>query len=555
MKTTPELLTPLQFLILTLQKQLQSVVDYIETGEKRHLNKSLQQVDYIENYHAALLNQSAKAFLNTQAPDQPNALSIQCFEMISNHLKTLSNQLQQLATELQKPKMGHLFKQAAIGNIFLELARNLNLVRPAILSDDSQLAIELCQLETRLEHHANPLIKKTQKRLASGQNIATLLNGLFVVKDLCKTAEPLRHIGEAIISSNLGQLIQIDRYHTLQATLNNTSLPTEDDLKIHAMGETKSGCSISGLRHADLAKRNTQDLDILAIFKEGNEEKLQEEKLGIESWHKKYPGIAPEVYAFHQRGDKAGLLFEYMQGETFDKLILREDIEPLQAGLNRLFKTLADIWQTTQIKERRPALFMEQLKSRLNSIYAVHPEFNINALSIGQIKKDSLETLIQNAAKLEAKLKVPRAIFVHGDFNIDNIIYDAATDQLSFIDLHRSEYSDFVQDLSVLIVSYYRLCDFDPTVRHRISQTMQAIYDFGERYAQTIDDATYGQRMALGLARSFISSTRFILDKTHAKTMHFKGRFLIEQVLAFQATARKDAISSPYQVPKEIFND
>ena len=56
-------------------------------------------------------------------------------------------------------------------------------------------------------------------------------------------------------------------------------------------------------------------------------------------------------------------------------------------------------------------------------------------------------------------------------------------------------------------------------------------------------------RLSLGLARSFATSTRFILDKSLAQAMYLRSRYLIEQVLA---TDPKRA--DRYRVPiEEIF--
>ena len=44
-------------------------------------------------------------------------------------------------------------------------------------------------------------------------------------------------------------------------------------------------------------------------------------------------------------------------------------------------------------------------------------------------------------------------------------------------------------------------------------------------------DDTFEFRLALGLARSFATSTRFILDKSLAQAMYMRSRYLIERVL------------------------
>ncbi|MBF6057854.1 phosphotransferase [Thiomicrorhabdus heinhorstiae] len=544
MKILPPLYEALRFLILDIQKQLQTIQDGLEREDPTLFDKSLERIDYIENAHINLLNRAGATYCADSCRNE--RLNIQCYEHISTSLKALSSRLQELTYQLKQMKSLKLIQKKPVYQAFDSLNKGLSLISAAIESESLGLAIDICRLQVRIDKTCDQQLDKYKKSLKTGQQTEALLQASFILKDVSIMGQALLRVGEGIISANVGQFIQIDRYQALEASLSELDHQlSQNDLKIHSMGETKSGCTISGVGTASEAEHS-----ILAIFKEGKKRKLQEEKAGIESWHQKFPGIAPEVYSYQKQGDKASLLFEYLTGQTFDKLLLEKDNKHLKKGLNTLFNTLLDIWQTTRIKEPRSADFMRQLNKRLGSIYDVHPNFNLKGLQIGNVKQPSLEKLVEEAEKIERDLQVPNAVYIHGDFNTDNIIYDALTDQISFIDLHRSEYMDYVQDLSVLIVSFYRLTYFDPDTRKRIARSMEAIYDFGHDYAEQIRDRDYEIRMALGLARSFLTSTRFVLDQEHAKSMHHKGRFLIEQLIQLDKTQRKN-----YMIPKEIFHD
>jgi hypothetical protein len=154
--------------------------------------------------------------------------------------------------------------------------------------------------------------------------------------------------------------------------------------------------------------------------------------------------------------------------------------------------------------------------------------------------------LVEQAVKLEQGLKVPFSVYIHGDFNIDNVIYDPDERRINFIDLHRSQYMDYVQDVSVFMVSNYRLQVLDPRRRRRAMALMLAVYRFAARYARRQGDGGFELRLALGLARSFATSTRFILDPTLAGAMFMRARFLLE--LALAADPKKPAT---FRVPVE----
>ncbi|MGD8629560.1 MAG: hypothetical protein PVG72_02415, partial [Gammaproteobacteria bacterium] len=118
-----------------------------------------------------------------------------------------------------------------------------------------------------------------------------------------------------------------------------------------------------------------------------------------------------------------------------------------------------------------------------------------------------------------------------------------------FIDLHRSRYMDYVQDVSVFMVSNYRLQVLDVPLRRRILQLTRDFYRFAADFAEKSGDRTFEIRLALGLARSFVTSTRFILDKSLARAMFMRSRYLLEQVLATEPGQEKS-----YRVPvREIF--
>jgi Ser/Thr protein kinase RdoA (MazF antagonist) len=155
----------------------------------------------------------------------------------------------------------------------------------------------------------------------------------------------------------------------------------------------------------------------------------------------------------------------------------------------------------------------------------------------------------QSAQAIEANSPAPFSVYIHGDFNLDNIIYDPVEQRINFIDLHRSRYMDYVQDVSVFMVSNYRLQILDAAQRRRIMGLATGLYRIARKYADEVDDSGFHFRLALGLARSFVTSTRFILDKSLARRMFLRARFLIERAVA--ADPRK---IDRFRVPiKEIF--
>lgn len=88
----------------------------------------------------------------------------------------------------------------------------------------------------------------------------------------------------------------------------------------------------------------------------------------------------------------------------------------------------------------------------------------------------------------------------------------------------------------MFMVSTYRLQILDARLRRRIMQLSQDFYAIARRSADKSADSTFELRLALGLARSFATSTRFILHKSLARSMFLRARYLIECVSESDST-------------------
>lgn len=171
---------------------------------------------------------------------------------------------------------------------------------------------------------------------------------------------------------------------------------------------------------------------------------------------------------------------------------------------------------------------MAQLKKRLKSVLDIHPDFQTSSAKIGTQKTPSLDDLISQAAQIEKELDPPFSVYIHGDFNLDNIIFDPENQTIKFIDLHRSCYQDYTQDISVFMVSNYRLQVLDNRTRNRIKTSALYLHSYAKEFARKNNDETFELRLALGLARSFITSTRFILDKGLANAMYQRAVYILQ---------------------------
>ena len=108
----------------------------------------------------------------------------------------------------------------------------------------------------------------------------------------------LLRISESIISSNIGQPIDMQRFQSLQETISIwKDEQSIDEIEIKPVAETRSGSGISSVNYQKNGKSPK-----LAIYKDGEKKKLKEELDGLEAWNKLYPGITPSVITYNKTG-------------------------------------------------------------------------------------------------------------------------------------------------------------------------------------------------------------------------------------------------------------
>lgn len=404
----------------------------------------------------------------------------------------------------------------------------IGLVDRALADRDTHLALRIGRVERRLDKAYRRLVAAYSKQLQAkggGKDRADLVPALFVARSVEQMGDALLAVSEAIISANLGQPFETGRYRSLKAVVEQFQ-PRRSvaDLAVEQVAETRSGSGISAV---------SADQQRLGIFKDGIKRKVEEERVGVQNWHELYPGVAPRILSYHKRGKSAALLIEHLAGLTFEQILLYEPRSLLKEALGQLGATLTSVWKQTRTAKPVAAGFMAQLTSRLDEVYGLHPGFRQPSCRVGRSAElAAVETLIERAAQVEKRLPAPFSVYIHGDFNLDNIIYDPHERRINFVDLHRSRYMDYVQDVSVFMVSNYRLQVLDRTRRRRAMALTLAFYRFAAGYARKRGDPGFELRLALGLARSFATSTRFILDPCLARSMFLRSRYLLERVVA-----------------------
>lgn len=537
----------LRFLCVEVDSQLENLQSYFDDPSRALARRIFDRAGYVYNLKSRIHDGTLRELWENKHSDTVT-ITLRSIEFIATELERIAELCRECVKQAQHIDEFSLLKPAAYGDLLQQVRDGIELLGPAIEDNDSKQALEIGKIENRLDRHYNKLLKRyinglKEKKEKHTEDLAT---ALFIAHNVEQMGDALLTISESIISANLGQPVNLESFHALQASVKKLEKDEDlDEIQIRTIAETRSGSAISAISNGD-----GDDDDYLAIYKEGQKRKLKEERQSVESWHEIYPGLAPKILSYKKRGQSASLLIEHLPGMTFEQILLSAPDSLLTETLQQLGATLQSVWRETRTDEPVKSGFMRQLNKRLNEVYKVHPEFDLSDSKMCGFEVASFDSLLAAVAEYEQAVKAPFSVYIHGDFNVDNIIYDPMEKRINFIDLHRSRYMDYVQDVSVFMVSNYRLQILDSATRRRINAVSREFYHLTRAFALESGDRSFDLRLALGLARSFASSTRFILDKSHARRMFLRARYLMEKVLATPA----DAIYDFHLPVEEIFS-
>ena len=520
MKFPREVSENLRFLIVEVESQVSNLATFLSsrspTVGQRIVNRSGYAYNLKMRIHGSCLNHIGSL------KEDSDMLSMRAMESIATDLERITELCRDCVHNIEHITNRRCLRVKSYGPLLEHVIKGIRLVESAMNGHDTRVALKIGAIKRRMSTSVQRLMAKYTEDLKKRKNTEDFITAIFVIRAVEQMGDALLNISEALISANLGQPVNIERYHSLKDSVARLDL---DSVAIESLAETRSGSNISGI------SANGDEEGYVAIFKEGQKRKVKEERQGVENWHEIYPGLAPKILSYRKRGQSASLLIEHLAGLTFEQILLNESRPLLDETCKQLTRTLDSVWKETRNKKVVPAGHMKQLASRIGEVYAIHPEFENDSMSVCGHKIPSFETLLKKAKTAEAKIKPPFSVYIHGDFNVDNIIYDPMEKRINFIDLHRSSYMDYIQDVSVFMVSNYRLQILEARSRARILSVARKFHRFAAKFARDAGDDTFEFRLAFGLARSFATSTRFVLDKSLARAMYLRARYLIERAI------------------------
>ena len=377
---------------------------------------------------------------------------------------------------------------------------------------DMQLVESACLHEPQQDSLYRSNLARIQQRMKNEpQHVSFLFLWHMVMKYLERVCDYTLNIGEQAIFLATGRRLKFTQYQQLDRLMGT-----------RVREESRFSPYYDGLSGAIVARLETEE-EVL-LYKEGSKRKIEEETAKLKKWKDILPQVTPQVIETESEGDRETLLREFISGTLLSELYLKEDnFAQKEKATNILCEILRDVWEMTIKRETPTVDYVQQIRSRLGEVYAMHPELGEHTT------QGELEGILDEAEKKQGKLAPNFSVWLHGDFNMDNIFYN--DEQIKFIDVHRSHYGDYLVDIGVFLISTIRQPNLPEPVRDEMKKVRSILLETAKEFGKENGDETFSKRLALTLSRSYITSSRIILEESHARWLFEHGINLLKSVV------------------------
>lgn len=513
----------IDFIIAETTAQVEATWSFINEPDNKVYESISSRADYIRNLKNSIESRCFKK-LSGVKQDKISAKEFHTYRsirQIASSFHRISHNCINMAKQMRHFSSPEFIHQFDYKTLFEKVLEGLSFIPADMNAVTENSALNLCRMEPTLDELYGERLTTIAATVDQGNgSFNDGLTAVLIVRYLERIGDEMQLIGEGLLSILIGERIRIHEYRQLQRSLKTLGLSTiPDKLSYKAIWGSRSGCVVG----------QVQSENNVSIFKEGDINKIKPEMDHLLMWDELMPGLAPKVYNYTEEGNQASLLSQFMSGTPLDELMLTEKDEVRAAALERLLETVHMVWSRSKQDKPEPSEYMHQVFARLKKVRQFHPD-----LGWSEGKSKSAVKLMEKSAKIEKKHFIaPFSVFIHGDFNLNNIFYDIHTNEIHYVDLFRSRQTDYVQDISVFMVSNFRIPIFDAQVRQSIHANIARILEFALQFAEQNNDVMVQPRLTLAIARSLITSTRFELKASFANTMFERAYELLSQIVAY----------------------
>jgi len=507
-----------------VQSQLKTAVSAFIDRDETLAKKAIEKDDYVDNLY---IYTESELFSLMETCDHPDRMGViraalstaKSLEKIADYSENIAKQSLHIP---QDPKIP-LVLALDLRRSYEEVKEGLDVAVQAFVTRDTALAKKAAKKEAVLDEVYRNLLNQAIEYMSEPDaNVKIAITQLFVAKNLEKIGDTLLDMAEASLQLSTGERLKLHQYIHLSRLIKDEDM---DEINLQGLWGTRSGSTI--FKFESDGKENF-------IYKDGNIRKIQEEVEKLREWNDIEAGIVPDVISNFTRKDRQVVVTNFFEGLTLQEIYIKYWWSEKKLVTQKFIELFERIWSKSLRRETVDFTVVEQLQTRLESVYDMHPRLKMlrtEPINFCGLQHDPLYDLLVRLERQTAKLRSPFSVYIHGDLNSDNILYDADNEKLQLIDVHRSCMGDYLQDISVFMVSNTRTPYLSGLQDLETGKVNDMIVAFARRLADMWGDEFFEERLAIMLGRSLITSTRFIGSYMHARQMFLRGVERLEWAL------------------------
>jgi phosphate transport system regulatory protein PhoU len=387
----------------------------------------------------------------------------------------------------------------------------------SFLESDLELAKRACEREIELDRVYVDRLHEIERQIDGGTAAGhTTLHTLAALKYLEKVCDFVLNIGETTVYTETGSRLTYPQFRQIESLLPNS----EEGISVYR----HFWDGISGATVIEVGAKGHEER---LVFKESYGEKVRDEYERTIEWEGIAPSNTAHVIAMTQARGRTGILREFVDGRMLLDILLSDaNVEVKEAAMRKVTEVLLSVWRTTITAHTGQTDYAEQIRSRMRDIFRRHPR--LEKVAKENMAGAGIYDLLSHLQKRESWLAPPFSIWTHGDLNANNIVIDPS-ESVVFIDVHRSRYGDYLQDVAVLATSALRRFPSRRTAKS-IARANDVLLEAAEGFAIANGDKHFKLRLRLARARALITSARLEQDEERAEHIFVDGLEMLQKV-------------------------
>ena len=214
MKIPRDISENLRFLVVEVESQVSNLATFLSSRSptigQRIVNRSGYAYNLKMRIHGSCFTH------NGSLKKDSDMLSLRAMESIATDLERIAELCRDCVHSIENISNRRCLRVKSYGPLLEHVIKGVRLVEDAVNHHDTRVALKIGATKRRMSTTVQRLMTKYTEALKQGKNTEDFITAIFVARSVEQMGDALLNIGEALISANLGQPVNIERYHSLK---------------------------------------------------------------------------------------------------------------------------------------------------------------------------------------------------------------------------------------------------------------------------------------------------------------------------------------------------